>query len=43
MDRHVALDILRSNQAELRRRGVLHAALFGSVARGRRGRIATST
>ncbi len=34
MDRHVALDILRSNQAELRRRGVLHAALFGSVARG---------
>jgi predicted nucleotidyltransferase len=34
MDRHVALDILRSNQAELRQRGVLHAALFGSVARG---------
>lgn len=34
MDRHIALDILRSNEAELRRRGVIHAALFGSVARG---------
>ena len=34
MDKHAALDILRTNEAELRRRGVLHAALFGSVARG---------
>ena len=34
MDKHAALDILRANEVELRRRGVLHAALFGSVARG---------
>ena len=34
MDSHAALDILRANEAELRRRGVRHAALFGSVARG---------
>ena len=34
MDRHAALDILRANEAELRSRGVRHAALFGSVARG---------
>ena len=34
MDKLAALDILRANAAELRRRGVLHAALFGSVARG---------
>ena len=34
MDKLAALDILRANEAELRRRGVLHAALFGSVARG---------
>ncbi|MEL6062510.1 MULTISPECIES: nucleotidyltransferase family protein [unclassified Methylobacterium] len=34
MDKFAALDILRANEAELRRRGVLHAALFGSVARG---------
>jgi uncharacterized protein len=34
MDKLAALDILRVNEAELRRRGVLHAALFGSVARG---------
>ncbi|MCJ2137805.1 nucleotidyltransferase domain-containing protein [Methylobacterium sp. J-026] len=37
MDKHAALDILRANEAELRRRGVLHAALFGSVARGEAG------
>jgi predicted nucleotidyltransferase len=37
MDRHAALHILRTNEAELRRRGVLHAALFGSVARGEAG------
>ena len=34
MDRHAALDILRAHEAELRSRGVRHAALFGSVARG---------
>ncbi len=34
MDKLAALDILRANEVELRRRGVLHAALFGSVARG---------
>lgn len=34
MDRHAALTILRSHEAELRSRGVRHAALFGSVARG---------
>ena len=28
------LSVLRGNQPELRRRGVLHAAVFGSVARG---------
>jgi len=28
------LEILRANQASLRARGVLHAAVFGSVARG---------
>ncbi len=34
MDRSTALDILRAHEAELREQGVLHAALFGSVARG---------
>lgn len=34
MDLHAALAILRSHEAELRSRGVRHAALFGSVARG---------
>lgn len=34
MDRNIALDILRAHEAQLRQRGVLHAALFGSVARG---------
>lgn len=34
MDKLAALDILRANEAELRRRGVVHVALFGSVARG---------
>jgi predicted nucleotidyltransferase len=29
-----AIAILRSHEQELRHRGVLHAALFGSVARG---------
>ncbi|WP_375456297.1 nucleotidyltransferase family protein [uncultured Methylobacterium sp.] len=34
MDRGAAIDILRANEAELRLRGMRHAALFGSVARG---------
>jgi len=29
--------ILRANEAALRQRGVMHAALFGSVARGQAG------
>jgi uncharacterized protein len=33
MTRDAALAILQAHQAELRRRGVNHAALFGSVAR----------
>jgi uncharacterized protein len=33
MTRDAALAILRANQAELRRRGVNRASLFGSVAR----------
>jgi predicted nucleotidyltransferase len=28
------LDVLRTHQPELRRRGVQHAAIFGSIARG---------
>jgi len=34
MDRAAALDILRTSEAQLRARGVRHAALFGSLARG---------
>lgn len=34
MDRDAALDTLRKHEPELRRRGVRHASLFGSVARG---------
>jgi predicted nucleotidyltransferase len=34
MNREAAIAILRSHEQELRHRGVLHAALFGSVARG---------
>lgn len=34
MDRTAALEILRRSEAALRARGVSHAALFGSVARG---------
>lgn len=37
MERHLALDILRSHEAELRRRGVTRAALFGSTARDTAG------
>ncbi len=32
-----ALEILRANEAMLRERGVVHAAVFGSVARGEAG------
>ena len=34
MDRDTAIGILRANEPDLRRLGVRHAALFGSVARG---------
>ena len=34
MTREEIIDTLRQNEAALRERGVVHAALFGSVARG---------
>lgn len=34
MERAQAIEVLRRHEAELRQRGVLHVALFGSVARG---------
>jgi predicted nucleotidyltransferase len=34
MTRGQALAVLKANEAELRRQGVAHAALFGSLARG---------
>jgi len=34
MTRDQALAVLRANEGELRSRGVAHAALFGSLARG---------
>jgi predicted nucleotidyltransferase len=34
IDREEVIATLRAHQAELRRRGVRHAALFGSLARG---------
>lgn len=37
MTRDDALAILRAHQDELRQRGVTHAALFGSLARGEAG------
>ncbi len=37
MNKQDAIDILVGHQAELRARGVRHAALFGSVARGEAG------
>lgn len=37
MNRTEALDILRRNADRLRARGIRHAALFGSVARGDSG------
>jgi predicted nucleotidyltransferase len=33
MNREQIIEMLRAHEADLRRRGVLHAALFGSVAR----------
>jgi uncharacterized protein len=35
IDRGEIIGTLRAHQAELRRRGVRHAALFGSIARGK--------
>ncbi|MDI4667404.1 nucleotidyltransferase domain-containing protein, partial [Xanthobacter autotrophicus] len=35
MDSQAAIAILRANEAALRSRGVRHAALFGSIARGK--------
>jgi predicted nucleotidyltransferase len=37
MDRNQVLATLKAHEAELKRRGVRHAALFGSVARGEAG------
>jgi predicted nucleotidyltransferase len=37
MNKHEAIEILRRHQADLRARGIVHAALFGSVARGEAG------
>jgi predicted nucleotidyltransferase len=34
VNRDAVIATLRAHEPELRRRGVLHAALFGSVARG---------
>ena len=34
MDKKQVIDTLKSYESELRHRGVLHAALFGPVARG---------
>jgi len=34
MDSDLVLTTLRAHEPELRRRGVIHAALFGSMARG---------
>jgi predicted nucleotidyltransferase len=36
MQRDQALEILKRHQADLQKRGVRHAALFGSTARGNR-------
>jgi predicted nucleotidyltransferase len=37
MTREKVLDRLRAHESELRQRGVLHAGVFGSVARGEQG------
>jgi predicted nucleotidyltransferase len=34
VNKHDAIEILRRHQNDLRARGIVHAALFGSVARG---------
>ena len=34
MNKREAINVLRRHQADLRARGIIHAALFGSVARG---------
>jgi hypothetical protein len=34
MNKRAAIRVLRRHQADLRARGIVHAALFGSVARG---------
>jgi predicted nucleotidyltransferase len=37
MDKDAVIAVLRAHQAELERLGVLHAGVFGSVARGEAG------
>jgi predicted nucleotidyltransferase len=37
MNKRDAIEVLRRHQADLRARGIIHAALFGSVARGEAG------
>lgn len=37
MTREDVLQVLRDHEAELRQQGVIHAALFGSLARGEAG------
>jgi predicted nucleotidyltransferase len=34
MNKRDAIEVLRQHEADLRARGIIHAALFGSVARG---------
>jgi uncharacterized protein len=34
MNKRDAINVLRQHEADLRARGIIHAALFGSVARG---------
>ena len=37
MNKRAAIRVLRRHEADLRARGIVHAALFGSVARGEAG------
>jgi uncharacterized protein len=37
MDRRDAIEVLRRHQDDLRAHGIVHAALFGSIARGEAG------
>lgn len=37
MNKRDVIKVLRRNEADLRARGIIHAALFGSVARGEAG------